>query len=42
VSYDFTDRSAPAFGYDGENIAPEQPLRFGREIFVKLSYVPAV
>jgi hypothetical protein len=41
VSYDFTARSALAFGYNGENIAPEQPLRFGREIFIKFSYVLA-
>jgi len=41
ISYDFTARSALAIGYNTETISPEQPLRFGREIFVKFSYVLA-
>ncbi len=41
LSYDFTARSALAIGYNTENISPEQPLRFGREAFVKFSYVLA-
>jgi hypothetical protein len=41
LSYDFTARSALAIGYNSEAISPRQPLRFGREIFLKFSYVLA-
>lgn len=39
VAYDFNARSALFFGYNSDSYSPQDPLRHGKEIFMKLSYL---